>query len=318
MPAGYADRQREEAEERERDRLDAEQDAIEREEELARAASRGEAGSESSGGLSDFDEASADIPIWGWLSGASARRDAERNRQDQLDAQRAWRELTGIAPSADDLTSNYYFEGDTDEYGDLIGGPSAFAGEGAALRAMRELAQTGGLSDADRGMAQAMRAQQAQALGSANAAAMQQMQARGMGGSGAELAMRMGASEAMNYGNSQADAALQQAAMMRQLGALQGWNQGEQNRRAALDNFNQANNDWRRGREARNTASANRGVDSRAQANQTVYENAERRAAGETNQYQSSQSNRRLDAARQDEANQAGANAIGTIISEIL
>jgi hypothetical protein len=275
--------------------------------------------------VSSFDETSADIPIWGWLSGAGARRDAARNRQDQLDAQATWQGI-GQGPSWEELAPQYR-EATGDEFGELIGESAFGQGEGAdaryqvaALDALQSLYNQGGYTDADRAMSQAMRAQQARTLGSANQAALQQAQARGMGGSGAELAARLSGSEAMNYANSQNDAQIQMAAMNRALQAIQGvgtlgtaYQSGQQNRRAALDAFNQSNLDWRRGRETRNTNWANQEGTARQQA----YENAQNWAAGMTNQYQGAQSNRRMDAGRRDEADERGANAIGAILGEL-
>lgn len=282
-------------------------------------------------GVSDFDDVSADIPVWGWLSGASARRDAARNASDRERAEQAWRSLGAVDPTVDELTSHYVLEGGRDEYGDLLGGPSALANmgphsedQGAALRALRGLYESGGYTDADMAASRAMRAQQAQALGSANQAALQQMQARGMGGSGAEFAARMQGSQAMAGANSQADAALQMTAMQRALGALQGYGSlattmrdQEMQRRSALDAFNQGNMDWRRGRESRNTAYTNRGEDSRAAAEQQRYSNSERKIAGLTGQYSAGESGRQFDTNRRDEADERGAAAIGSLITTI-
>lgn len=314
-----------EREERERERARAEREASAR-----TARDRPDGGpNDVGGGVSDFDEGSADIPIWGWLSGATARRDAAANREDQESAERAW--MLGL-PSVDELTPDYALEGGRDEFGSLEGDPSAirFGGinegeQAATMRALRDMYEGGGYTAADMGASRAMRGQQAQALGSANAATLQQMQARGMGGSGAELAARMGGAEAMAGANSQADAGLQMAAMERALAAMQGHGamataarSQDLERENALDAFNRGNMDWRRGREERNTGWANRFQDARASAHQQDAENRMNRAAGQTQQYQGAQSNRRADGSRQAQSDQAAAGALGTIISEIL
>lgn len=329
MPAGAEERDRRRREE-EREREHAEEVEREHAERVEESRTRGGFYDRGDGTeVSDFDEGSADIPIWGWLSGASARRDAARNRRDQLLAQGVWGGLVGGAPSVEDLTADFLGEATRDEYGDLIGGRSAFEhdfgqDQVAAMDALRGLYESGGYTDGDMAASRALRGQQAMQLGAANQAALQQMQARGMGGSGAELAMRMGANDAMAYGNAQGDAAIQQAAMQRALQALQGYGSmanatrsADQQRMAALDAFNQSNMDWRRGRETRNTAWSNQTEQSRANAVQAAHENQERGVAGLTNQYQGAQQNRRADGARQDAANEAGANAIGTLLSEL-
>ena len=295
---------------------------------------------EVSSSVPQWQQDSAGVPIWGWLSGsdaAVAREDAqnaeERNRA-------IWQGVHAEAPSVDDLTTRYYLEGNTDAYGDLLGDPSQLEGldargsghQQAALAALHQLYSSGGLSDADRSAAADLRRlsamERGQQLRGANEAALQQMQARGMGGSGAELAARLSGSQTMSQGQAMADAstnaAMQMAAMQRQFAALQGYgaqaNQmqsQEMDRRNALDAFNQANMDWRRGQETRNTAWANRGQESRTTARQQAHDNAERAAAGMTNQYSTDVSRRNAEGARQDASNQAATGAIGTILSEI-
>ncbi len=50
--------------------------------------------------VSDFDQVSADIPIWGWLSGAQARQDSAMNAYDRQRALETWRGI-GQGPSAE-------------------------------------------------------------------------------------------------------------------------------------------------------------------------------------------------------------------------
>src|SRR5690349_12763519 len=209
MPASTRDRDERRAAEAQRQER-ADQERRDHEMDVADAYRRMGWTEDDGTGVSDFDQGSADIPIWGWLSGAQARRDAARNREDQLAAQGTWGGLATTQPSVYDLTADYLGEGNQDEYGDLIGGPSAFqnASEGGqmqrqAMEALQNLYQSGGVMEGDRAASRAMRDQQAQQLGAANQAALQNMQARGMGGSGAELAMRMQAGDTMARANAQ-------------------------------------------------------------------------------------------------------------------
>lgn len=281
-------------------------------------------------GVSDFDEGSADIPIWGWLSGAQARRDAAANNLANNRNAGRWWDLQRSGPSADDLAVDYGLEGNTDEYGDLMGERSQLEGLGpndVQLEALRRLQgfADGRMTAADMDMMRAQQAANAQQVGGMNRAALASMQARGMGGSGAALATQLSGGQALANANSQANAQQQAAIQQRALGALQsygsmgmGMYDQEAARRSALDAFNQANTAWRRGRNERNTQWGNRTAESRSNARQQSYENRERATAGATNQYQQGLQGRRQDQARQDQANQAGAGAIGTLISELL
>lgn len=294
---------------------------------------------EVSSSVPQWQQDSAGVPIWGWLSGsdaAVAREDAqnaeERNRA-------IWQGVHAEAPSVDDLTTRYYLEDTVDEYGNLIGDPSQLEGldergtghQQAAMTALQQLMGSGPTSaelETARQQRRLGAMERGQQLRGANEAALQQMSARGMGGSGAELAARLGASQAMAQGQAMSDAAtqaaLQQQAMQRQFAAIQGYQGGantlaqqEMARRGALDAFNQSNLDWRRGQETRNTAWANQGQESRTQARQQVHDNAERAAAGMTNQYSTDASRRGAEGARQDAANQAATGVVGGILSEI-
>lgn len=281
--------------------------------------------------VSDFDAASADIPLWGLLSGAGARRDAARNASDRL---AAMDELGRIdLPGIDELTTDYSLEGETDEYGNLLGDPSAFgtgdlAGMSAQRRALRELqglSDAGGYTTADREQARAMRGMQGQAMRGANEAALQQLQARGMAGGGAELAARLGASESANFANAQADAGIQQTAMMRALQALQmqgamgsSMNTADAQRKAALDQFNQANMGWRRGREERNTGWFNRQEDQRVGARQQQFSNQYGVQQDRANLRAGFSAGRTADGQRRDDADRAALGAVGTAIDELL
>lgn len=286
-----------------------------------------------SGRASDFDEASADIPIWGWLSGAAARRDAARAAAERASQEASWMDLQRNAPDAAALTPDYYLEGATDEFGNLLGDPSALIGAGAddaaaqqyTMEALRQLYESGGYTPADRAAQAAARAAQAQQVGAMNRAALAQMEARGMGGSGAALATQLGGSQALANANQQSDAALQMAAMQRGLAALQGYGgmattaRGQDLTQAsALDAFNQANMAWRRDRESRNTVWANRQQDANVSGRQRAWENQANAQAGREGNWQRSSAERSRDQARTDQANETGANVIGTLISELL
>lgn len=283
-------------------------------------------------GLSEWQNDLAGVPLVGWLSGADAAYDRAANRSEQERAQAAWDSLEGQAPTARDLAVRYDTEGRRDEYGDLLGGASEIdAGSGGlraqydSLGALRNIVDAGGYTRADQMQRNAAAAANAQRLQGANRAAMQQAAARGMGGGGGELAARLMGSQAYTQGQHMADAQIQSAAMQRALAAMQSMgqlgasiDQNELRRQSALDAYNQRQMDWRRERQERNTRWNNQSAESRSEAKQTAYENAERRAAGRTNQYQAAQSNRRQDAARQDQANQDLGGALGTLIQEIL
>jgi hypothetical protein len=283
-------------------------------------------------GLEDWQEDLAGTPLLGWLSGADASLDRAMNAREQSLSRQAWEGLAETAPGEEDLSVDYRGEASRDEYGDLLGPENAVNGQSAgldaqraALRSLQGLVDSGGYTRADQAARNEAAMATGQRLRGANQAALQQAQARGMGGGGAEMAARLSGSQAQAMGNAQADSQIQQAAMMRALQAMQSQgalggslNSGELARQQAFNTFNQQNMDWRRQREGRNAAWANRGAESRSAAAQQAYENRERIAAGLTNQWQSSQGNRRADGARQDEANQAAASGIGSFIEAII
>ncbi len=220
-----------------------------------------------------------------------------------------WMNLDRTAPTVGELTPDYSLEADEDAFGSLLMGPSELEDyrvrsdgyQDAALEALRQLSASGGYTDADRTMSADLRRaaamERGQMLRGANEAALQQSYARGMGGGGAELASRLAGSQAMAQGQAGYDAsvnaATQQAAMQRALAAMQGMGslgtqrqsnlaQQEMARRGALDNYNQANMDWRRGREQRNTGIANQQARDRADAYQQRFQNAVTTTEGAT------------------------------------
>lgn len=280
---------------------------------------------------SDFDRDSADIPIWGWLSGAQARRDADRARAEQQTQQRAWMNLAGDAPTAEDLSVEYQGIGTEDEYGDLLGGPSELERFGPsheqryALDALRSLYEQGGYTDADRAFAAQQRAARAQQIGGMNRAAVAAQEARGTGGGGLGFAAQMGGGQALANANAMGDASVQQQAMQRALQALYGYQgqanaqqQMEMQRRQALDAFNQRGVDWRRQRAGYNTDTSNRQQDQNAGARQQAYGNQQDAVAGATGQYAAGAGERMFGQQRQDQANQAAASGIGSFIEAII
>lgn len=277
------------------------------------------------------DETLADIPVLGWLSGSSGRRDAARNEALQGRQQRAWNSLLNAAPSADDLAVQYQGLGTTDEYGNLIGGDSAvtLGGTGDAdqrriMGALRGLQEHGGYTAADRAAQRGFEAQTGQELGANNQAALNSAYARGTGGSGLEIAARLSGAQGAATANAMNNAAVQQAAMQRALQAMQaqGGLAGQMNdqqlqRQQALNDYNQQQLNWRRGRSAANTGLANQTKESTSQSRQQSFENQERGVAGLTNQYGGAQQQRNAQGQRQDQQNQNAAGWIGSLLAAL-
>ncbi len=263
------------------------------------------------------------------LGGASARAAAERAAWDKLQRQRMWAGLGVAAPDALDLTQRYVMEGDTDEYGNLIGDPSAMEGatgsaeydaQARALRNLQEYGEQGGIRSGDRAAMQQGRLERGQWMRGQNDAAIQQAQARGMGGSGAELAMRLGSAQSANNANAMGDSAIMAQAQQRALQSMMAGGQMAQNaygleqqRRQALDDFNQQNMGWRRGRETRNTGTWNEQQDRIVGARQQAYGNQERVVAGYDQQYSTDAQTAQANAERQQESSDALGEAIGAI-----
>ncbi len=252
------------------------------------------------------DAAVEGIPVWDWLSGAVDRRAAARAADEQRKNEQAWQSVGRAMPTVDALTPEYGYEGDTDEYGNLIGDPSQFENfdvqsgdQRYAMDALRNLYESGGYTDADYAARRQAAMERGQQLRGANEAALQQAGARGMSGGGQEMLARLTASQGMAQGQAMNDAQVQQAAMQRALNALTNYHSGadtqqrmEYDRRQALDNFNSGNTDWRRGREERNTGTANAQQDANTAAQQQAWENRYHTAQGYTNRYPGAGSNR--------------------------
>lgn len=283
----------------------------------------------------EFSEGTADIPLLGWLFGSQARRDAARG-EGEADRNRAyWEDLAGSAPSADDLAVDYEQEGDIAYQGDMregvagaYGGGFGEAAQRRALAQMERLYQEGGLTGADRAMMDSVRRAQEQAARGQREAIVQQANARGMGGSGTSLLAQMQGSDAAQSRAADFDAQMAQAAQQRAFQAMQasaglgGQMRGQGfdedvTRRSAIDDFNQRQTEYARGREHTNVGLRNRSRESRRDANQQAYENRTSATSGMTGQYGADQSRRQWDQRRQDETNQAGASALGTILTEV-
>lgn len=275
-----------------------------------------------------WDEDNADIPIWGWLTGAQARRDAARAQGEADRAESRWEDLSNFMPTPDDLAVQYEEEGSVGGPETSIAGsgdPESEAIERRALAGLMDIGESGGITDSDRARMQLGAMDVGRQARASREADMAALQARGMGGSGTQIASTLGASQAGIDGLYQRDAEIQARAQDRAMDALSqggsfaGQMRGERFREGgAQDDLNRWNTDYQRGREERNTRWRNRTNESRSESRQQAYENRERQAAGLTNQWQAASGGARADQRRQDEANQAGGTLIGVALEEIL
>lgn len=254
---------------------------------------------------------------------------ADQARRDQLlrDAkQEAYvNDLIDLMPSIENLVPEYSLEATRDEYGNLLMGSSELESMGPnrahrALEALGGIIDQGGYTEADRAASRQAAMAQGQQLRSNTDAIIQQMSAQGMGGSGAELAARLSAAQQAAMGNAMSDAMVQQAAMQRALQAMQGYGAlgstmygQDMSRRGQIDAYNQANMDWRRGRETRNTQIANQQQDARVAAHQTAHQNRERAAALATQQYNNQGQTAQQQYQNQRDAKRSQDAAFGTI-----
>lgn len=152
--------------------------------------------------LTDYDRASADIPLWSWLSGAGARRD-QLAAANAADTNRAyWDSLN--SPSADQLM-----------------GPGE--DRDAQMDALNQLQQwgNGGLTGTDRRMMESQRTRDSQATGAAQRSIQQQAQARGVGGSGLDYGTQMQAVQQGQQHTSDAESQMMASAQNRALAATQ-------------------------------------------------------------------------------------------------
>lgn len=203
------------------------------------------------GGVSDFDRTSADIPLWGDLSGARGR--LARSEADREAARRAaiLGDLAEFMPTEDELSVEYGNE-------DMIG-PGA-----DSLRARDAFAEwsEGGFTDADRAMMDESRRRAGMTARADREASLSALEARGMGGSGASLAASLAAGEGAADRGASMDASMMGAAQQRQYNAT-----------GALAEFGAREDDYSRGREGRNTDRENRTRESAAEAAQRAHEN---------------------------------------------
>lgn len=287
----------------------------------ASGGSGGGGGNDSEGSALDaYYDASADIPVWGWLSGANARRDAQNASDEAAQARLIWSDLDRFMPSADDLAVQYEEEGSVGGPETSIAGsgdPESEAIERRALAGLMDIGESGGITDSDRARMQLGAMDVGRQARASREADMAALQARGMGGSGTQIASTLGASQAGIDGLYQRDAEIQARAQDRAMDALSqggsfaGQMRGERFREGgAQDDLNRWNTDYQRGREQRNTGWRNRTRESRSDARQQQYENRERQAAGMTEQWQAASSGARADQRRRDESDQAQANFI--------
>lgn len=277
-------------------------------------------------GLDDWEYEMGKIPVLNLLGG-SAATDRAMNLREQNNAINAWDTLAESAPNANALAVDYGTERDRDEWGTLDGpstaidsGSSGLQAQARALRELENISAAGGYTRADQMARNQAAMANAQRLQGANQAAIQQAAMRGMSGGGAELGARLAGSQAYTQGQAMADASIQQGAQARAMQALAAQGQlganmdaGTYRRQSALDAYNDRQMAWRRDREQRNTQWRNRGLESQTAANQQAYENQERATAGKTNQYQAGQSNRRADAAREDQQQGNLLSALGEL-----
>ncbi|UJR84274.1 hypothetical protein [Sandaracinus amylolyticus] len=277
-------------------------------------------------GLSDFDESSAGTFLWGDISGATARAADYRRRREQAERQGWWGQAETYAPSADDLWVQYEEETLPDlpqrsEAGRAAGNDAYITD---ALRAMQNVYQSGGMTDADRAAAQLQRQQTGMATRAMRDADLAALEARGMGGSGAALASRLAAQQANAMGLSTADAQQRIAAQQRALQAMQGvgalgsqyYGQSyaqDAGRRDAIDNFNRWRTETQMGVNQRNTDRRNMTRQSRAQSRQQAYDNRERLAAGRTGQYPGTRDPSQVS----DESNSRTGGFLGGLISTL-
>jgi hypothetical protein len=270
--------------------------------------------------MADFDEDFGQyIPfdLFGSGSRIQQRKQDERDRENRYQIH----SLINEGPTAEDLSVDYDQLGTTDEYGGLLGDGSMIQRYDEHLpetrRALQRLIEGGGYTSADRAAQNAAMAQNAQQVGSMNQAALRSQYARGMGGSGAELAAQLSGSQGLASANAQQQAQIQQAAMQR---LMQGYgmqaqmSQVDLQRQQALDDYNQRQLDWRRGRSATNTGLANQSKESTAAARQTAYGNRERGTAMLSGQYQ----NENQGAQQQYQNRNQSSAALGNFISGLV
>jgi hypothetical protein len=287
---------------------------------------------DSDGSASSFDEGSADIPIWGWLSGAQARRDSARAQSEADRIASGWDALSDFMPTPDDLAVDYAHDpgveaGWTPERAEADAG--AIDAQRSALAGLDDIYSSGGITDADRARMQLGEMEVGRQMRASREADLAALQARGMGGSGAEMASMLSAQQSGADGLFARDAEIQSRAQDRAMDALSGMGSlGGQMRGQSFDesawnaqqgnDYNRWNTDYDRERSRWNTQQTNRSRESMRDARQTSYENHERQQAGRTGQWSQASSGARQDQRRQDEANATSTGTVVGLLEEIL
>lgn len=264
----------------------------------------------------ESDSIHEDIPLWGSLSGASARQARRVAEREAERARRVWEDLGAGAPRAADITTGYGLERSIGSGGNLID-QDVYAAEGRALRALEGVATGDGFTAGDRARMRMGEQQVASQMRAQREADMASLRQRGLGGSGAAIASSIGAQQAGANAMGNRDAQLQAAASDRALDAMSRHGAMASGMRGASDDFRRWDTDYQRGRQERNTQWNNRSRESHSRANQQVYENAQNRAAGMTNQYSVSSSARDAAQARQAQADAQGQAFLGGVLEEI-
>jgi hypothetical protein len=249
----------------------------------------------------ETDQALEGTFLLGDLGGSNARMAAYRRNRQEAEKQGWIDQAQGFVPSADDLWVQYEEEGSVDgpqrsELADARADTGAVSAQMDALRALQNVYERGGMTDADRARQQLARMHTGQAVRGQRDADLNALEARGMGGSGAALAARLGGQQYGAQALAQQDAQMLVEAQRRALDAMsQAGSLGSQargqsfnesaTRRTAADDFNRYQTDYQREREQRNTAYRNRTRESRAESRQGAYENRRDLAAMRTGQY---------------------------------
>lgn len=231
------------------------------------------------------------------LNTVSARMQRARSAEGRSNESYAFTDLARWLPSRDDLTVDYeqseYVDGPArSELGEARADRGSIEAQMDALRAMQDVYQSGGMTEADRARQTLARMQTGQATRAARDADLNALEARGMGGSGAALASRLSAQQAGAQGLAAQDAQMLIAAQQRALqamqsaGALGSQARGQSfdesaTRRGAIDAFNQWQTNRRQGWVEGNTDRRNQTRESRAGAAQQEFSNRAAVAAGQ-------------------------------------
>ncbi len=274
---------------------------------------------------SDTDQALSYVPfdLFGARSRieeATARTEAERNRG-------YWEHLNAAAPSVDDLFRGYdeegYVDGMGSEWDAANDTDEARRGRGAMDDAMSALDgwAEGGLTDTDRAMMEENARGESMNARADREAALSAMEARGMGGSGGALAASLSAGEGAATRASAANTGMMAAAQQRQYNATRdaaslggAMRDADARERSGREAYNTGETEYGRGLEGRNTATRNRAEDRRGDMTQQVYANREAAVSGVTNQYAGDAAGRRAAGDERDETD----DAIGGIIQGFL